>query len=81
MMMRWFLCAAAMVAAVLAEAQTATAPPASGVEQSAIVPHAESHSASRAPTVERDCTKADTACNESAGQRNVTRPEEPKVPR
>lgn len=61
-------------------AQTATAPPASGVEQSAIVPHAGSHAASQAPTMQRDCTKEPNACNAAAGGRNASRPEEPKVP-
>ena len=80
-MRRIVMCAAAIAAFGAAQAQTATAPPATGVEQSAIVPHAESHAASKAPTIERDCTRDATACNESAGARNVSRPEEPKVPR
>lgn len=74
--------AAALCAAIAcpAEAQTASAPPSSGVEQSAIVPHGEAHDASKSGTMTRDCTRTPDACNEAPGGRNASRPGEPKVP-
>lgn len=72
--------ATAQTAPPTGTASGSAAAPATGVEQSAIVPYAGSAGPSAAPTMQRDCTKTPDACNAAAGAANNSSPSEPKVP-